>query len=78
MALLGALSPTLLVIEVGTEGQAMALARAAHGRGRVVMAVPAGPGLAVRRHGGCHQLLHGGLAVPAVTVDDITARLTAG
>ncbi|MCK9930652.1 DNA-protecting protein DprA [Frankia sp. Mgl5] len=78
MTLLGALSSALLVVEAETAGQAMTLARAAHGRGRLVMAVPAGPGLAGRRHGGCHQLLHGGLAVPAVTVDDITARLPTG
>ncbi|OHV23969.1 hypothetical protein BBK14_23600 [Parafrankia soli] len=78
MTLLGALSPALLVTEAETAGQAMTLARAAHGRGRAVMAVPAGPGLAVRRHGGCHQLLRGGLAVPAVTVDDITTRLPTG
>ncbi|TCJ36545.1 DNA-processing protein DprA [Parafrankia sp. BMG5.11] len=78
MTLLGALSPALLVVEAETAGQAMTLARAAHGRGRLVMAVPAGHRLTARHHGGCHQLLHGGLAIPAVTVDDITARLPTG
>ncbi|WP_084647296.1 DNA-processing protein DprA [Parafrankia discariae] len=78
ITLLGALSPAVLVIEAETAGQAMTLARAAHGRDRLVMAVPAGHPLTDRHHGGCHQLLHGGLAVPAVTVDDITARLPTG
>ncbi|KPM50295.1 hypothetical protein ACG83_41155 [Frankia sp. R43] len=77
-ALLATLTPALFVIESETAGQAMTLARTAHDRGRLVMALPPARRLTVHGHGGCRQLLHGGLAVPAVTVDDITARLPTG
>ncbi|KPM50308.1 hypothetical protein ACG83_40940 [Frankia sp. R43] len=74
-ALLAALSSALLVVETETSGPLMETARAARRRGRTVLAVP--PETDAEPVGGCHQLLRGAVAVPVMTVADITGHLPA-
>ncbi|WP_018640278.1 DNA-processing protein DprA [Parafrankia elaeagni] len=73
--LLARLCLGIVVVEADTGGRAMAMARAARARGRVVMAVPADRPMTARRHAGCQILLRSGGAVPVATAADIVSRL---